>query len=62
MRPLGEGSHRMADLDIVAPRRSYALGCCCTEATERHPARLRLHRESHAAFVSFERSRLATWR
>ena len=52
----------MADLDIVAPRRCYAPGFCCTEATEQHPARLRLHRESHAALVSFERIRLATWR
>ena len=27
-RPFGGGSHSMADLDIVAPRRSYALSFC----------------------------------
>jgi hypothetical protein len=44
----------MADLDIVAPRRSYALGLCCSEDAERQKGRLRLHRIRHAAFVSFE--------
>ncbi len=45
----------MADLEIVVTRGSYALGFCCTEPAERQPARSRLHRTRHAAFVSIER-------
>ncbi len=44
----------MADLEIVAARRSYALGFCCTEDAERQKGRSGLHRARHAAFVSFE--------